>query len=89
MYTVLIDEQSSDVTRDGFLVGMTVNNIGVGVHYLCLAEHPYYQQEFGWNSEDFPCATMIGRTTVSLPLSAEVGDGDVSDVEDAVRLVLG
>ena len=90
LYTVLVDPQrTGGLSRDAFLTGMTHHNIGVGVHYLSLTEHPYYQSRFGWALEDFPHATRIGRQTVSLPLSAKLNDDDVTDVIRAVRDVLG
>lgn len=89
LYTLLIDEESCGINRDAFLNGMTANNIGVGVHYLSLPEHPYYQATFRWVPEQYPNAFRIGRQTVSLPLSAKMTDGDVEDVILAVRRVLG
>ena len=44
LYTLLIDEQRTGVTRDAFLEAMTRQNIGVGVHYLSIPEHPYYRE---------------------------------------------
>ena len=76
------------ISRDAFLEGMTRQNIGVGVHYLSIPEHPYYQDRFGWQPEDYPHATRIGRQTVSLPLSPKLTAGDVADVIKATRLVL-
>jgi dTDP-4-amino-4,6-dideoxygalactose transaminase len=67
---------------------MTAHNIGVGVHYLSIPEHPYYQQTFGWKPEDYPHAMRIGRQTVSLPLSAKLTDGDVEDVINAVQQII-
>lgn len=90
LYTVLVDEErTGGITRDAFLAGMTRNNIGVGVHYLSVPEHPYYKERFGWRPEAFPNAMRIGRQTVSLPLSARLDDEDVDDVIRAVRSVLG
>ena len=89
LYTILIDEEKTGISRDGFLNAMTANNIGVGVHYLSIPEHPYYQKTFGWKPEDYPNAMRIGRRTVSLPISAKLEDGDVGDVVEAVRRVLG
>jgi dTDP-4-amino-4,6-dideoxygalactose transaminase len=63
---------------------MTAQGIGVGVHYLSIPEHPYYQKTFGWKREDFPNAMQIGRQTVSLPISAKLTDNDVCDVIRAV-----
>ncbi|HQA92341.1 MAG TPA: DegT/DnrJ/EryC1/StrS family aminotransferase, partial [Sedimentisphaerales bacterium] len=67
---------------------MTARNIGVGVHYLSLPEHPFYQERFGWRPEDYPQAMRIGRQTVSLPLSAKLKEGDVDNVIRAVEGVL-
>lgn len=88
LYTILVDEAQAGISRDAFLEGMTRQNIGVGVHYLSIPEHPYYQDRFGWQPEDYPHATRIGRQTVSLPLSPKLTAGDVADVIKATRLVL-
>jgi dTDP-4-amino-4,6-dideoxygalactose transaminase len=67
---------------------MNNENIGVGVHYLSIPEHPYYQKKFAWRPEDYLNAMRIGRQTISLPLSAKLRDEDVEDVIKAVRKVL-
>jgi dTDP-4-amino-4,6-dideoxygalactose transaminase len=89
LYTILIDEQRAGLRRDDFLEAMTAENIGVGVHYLSIPEHQYYQRRFGWRPEQFPNAMRLGRQTVSLPLSARLTDADVDDVITAVRRILG
>jgi dTDP-4-amino-4,6-dideoxygalactose transaminase len=89
LYTILVDERRTGVARDAFLTAMTEENIGVGVHYLSLPEHKYYQDRFGWRPEDYPNAMQIGRTTVSLPLSPNLTDGDVEDVITAVKKSCG
>lgn len=85
LYTILINEQRCGISRDEFLDAMTARNIGVGVHYLSIPEHPYYQQTFGWQPEDYPYAMRIGRQTISLPLSAKLTGEDVMDVIGAVK----
>lgn len=88
LFNILIDQEKVGISRDGFLDRMTAQGIGVGVHYLSLPEHPYYQQTFGWKPEDYPNAMQIGRQTVSLPISAKLSVQDVSDVVLAVNSVL-
>jgi dTDP-4-amino-4,6-dideoxygalactose transaminase len=85
LYTVTVDEASVGRSRDEFLNAMTQQNVGVGVHYLSIPEHLYYQKTFGWKPEDYPHAMRIGRQTVSLPLSAKLTDEDVEDVIRAVK----
>jgi len=88
LYTILIDEEKAVISRDAFLDAMTAHNIGVGVHYLSIPEHPYYRERFGWKPEDFPQVQRVGRRTVSLPLSARLTEPDIEDVIQAVRTIL-
>jgi len=88
LYTILVDESETGIARDDFLNAMSARNIGVGVHYLSIPEHPYYQKTFGWKPEDYPNAMRIGRSTVSLPLSPKLTDDDVDDVVRAVTEIL-
>jgi len=88
LYTVLIDPERTNLTRDQFIADMTTENIGVGVHYQSIPVHPYYQERFGWRPEDNPYSFRIGQQTVSLPLSPKLTDRDVADVVRAVYKVL-
>lgn len=89
LFTVLVGDGQTGVERDAFLDRMTAEGIGVGVHYMSIAEHPYYRERFGWTPAMFPEAMTIGRQTVSLPLSAALSDEDVADVIEAVRRAVG
>jgi dTDP-4-amino-4,6-dideoxygalactose transaminase len=88
LYTVLINEGETGITRDAFIIRLHGCNIGTGVHYRSIPVHPVYQRRFGWRPEDYPNAQAIGQSTVSLPLSAKLSDEDVEDVIAAVRHVL-
>lgn len=88
LYTLLLDTDKLKITRDQFLDLMTKSNIGIGVHYIALHLHPYYQQTYGYKQGDFPNAEWISERTVSLPLSAKLGDEDVEDVINAVKSIL-
>ena len=84
LYTLLLDINHLKITRDQFLDEMTKQNIGVGVHFIALHLHPYYQEAFGYKKGDFPNAEWVSDRTVSLPLSAKLTDEDVEDVIEAV-----
>lgn len=88
LFTVMVDEARTGVARDTFLDRMTSQGIGIGVHYLSLPEHPYYQQALGWKPEDYPHAMRAGRQIVSLPISPKLCEQDLVDVETAVRRCL-
>lgn len=88
LFTVLVDQERSGISRDDFLGAMTREGIGMGVHYLSVPEHPYYQKTFGWSKADYPWAFKIGRETVSLPLSAKLTNEEVSRIIQAARKIL-
>ena len=83
-----MDDKKSGLSRDDFLNKMNGENIGVGVHYLSIPEHPYYQRTFGWKAEGYPHAMQIGRQTVSLPLSPKLTDNDVLRIINAVKRII-
>ena len=89
LFTMVIDEARSGIKRDELLDRMTEQGIGIGVHYLSLPEHPYYQTTFGWRPEDYPNAARVGRAILSLPMSAKLEEADVTDVITAVSKIFG
>jgi len=88
LYTILIDKKIAGFSRDSFFTKMNSEEVGVGVHYLSIPEHPYYKKQFGWKVKDYPNAMKIGRETVSLPLSPNLSDYDVDRVVNTVKKIL-
>ena len=85
LYTILINEDQTGISRDDFIIKLHKKNIGTGVHYLSIPEHPIYQKRYNWSAEDYPNAMKIGQETVSLPLSPKLTDEDVCAVVEAVK----
>jgi len=85
LYTLMIDRETSGVTRDEFMHRMHERNIGTGVHYVGVHLHPWYRDNLGTSAADFPNASWISERTVSIPLSPHLHDDDVGDVIAAVR----
>ncbi|HEY3175617.1 MAG TPA: DegT/DnrJ/EryC1/StrS family aminotransferase [Candidatus Polarisedimenticolia bacterium] len=88
LYTLLLDVERLRVDRDTVVEDLKREGIGTGIHFISLHLHPYYRDRFGFAPEGFPNARHISERTLSLPLSASLGDRDVQDVIDAVRKVL-
>ena len=85
LYTLRIPSEEAGCTRDQFLERMTAHGIGVGVHYLSVPDHPYYQQRYGWVGQDYPRAFRFGQETVSLPLSPKLTEAEVGRIIETVR----
>lgn len=88
LYTLLLDTDKLEITRDQFLDEMTKRNIGVGVHCIGLHLHPYYQKTLGYKRGDFPNAECVSDRTISIPLSPKLMDEDVEDVIAAVKEII-
>lgn len=89
LYTLLVDQKKTDITRDMLLTKLHQQNIGTGVHYIALHLQPYYQAAFGYKRNDLPNSEFISDRTLSIPLSANLTDEDVQDVISALKYVLG
>jgi dTDP-4-amino-4,6-dideoxygalactose transaminase len=76
---------ATPLSRDALMEALFKRNIGTGVHYTALHQHRFYKEKYGCTTADFPKAEAIGASTLSLPLSASMSDGDVQDVIEAVR----
>lgn len=87
LYTILVDANVSGITRDEFLNKMQEKKIGVGVHYLAIPEFEFYSKRYNWNLSDYPVAVGVGRSIVSLPISARLTDEDVGDVVRSVSSI--
>jgi dTDP-4-amino-4,6-dideoxygalactose transaminase len=88
LFTIRINKKNSGITRDDFLKEFHKRNIGCGVHYLSIPEHPYYKKTFIWKPEDYPHAYKYGRETVSIPLSPKLSDDDTDDVISAIKEII-
>ena len=84
LYTLLLDIDNIDLTRDQMIVELHKRGIGTGVHYRALHLHQYYRERFGYKPEDFPNANWISDRTFSIPLSANLSDYEVNRVIAAV-----
>ena len=76
-------------TRDQIVAAMAAENIGTGVHYVPVHQQPYYKRRYRLSDSDFPNASKLGRSTLSLPLSADLTDENISSVCVALHRILG
>jgi dTDP-4-amino-4,6-dideoxygalactose transaminase len=88
LFTCLVDERRTRVTRDRLLAELHALRIGSGVHYRPVHLLSFYRRTYGHREGDLPNAEYIGARTLSLPFSGALTDDDAADVVRAVRTVL-
>ena len=85
LYTLQIDKKKTGFNRDEFIQKLHNKNIGTGVHYLSIPEHPYYKKKYKWKIKDYPNSLKIGRQTVSLPLSSKLSSNEIKYIVNNVK----
>jgi dTDP-4-amino-4,6-dideoxygalactose transaminase len=89
LFTCLVDDARTTVTRDEGLARLHALRIGAGVHYRPVHQHPWYHRTYGARTGHLPNAEWAGARTLSLPLTAGMTDEDAADVVRALRLIFG
>jgi dTDP-4-amino-4,6-dideoxygalactose transaminase len=89
LYTCIVDDARTNVTRDEVMARLHALRIGAGVHYRPVHEHPWYRHTYGARTGRLPNAEWVGARVFSLPLTGSMTDEDAADVVRALRLILG
>ena len=87
LFTPLLVLEKLGVDRQTIIAALDAENIGVGIHYIPVHQHPYYRQQFGFVDSDFPNASFVGARTISLPLSSAMSEQDVDDMATALTRI--
>lgn len=82
LYTVRLPDEKK---RDTFMRSLTELGIGCTVNYRPLSSLTFFRTQLHMRDGDYPNATAIGETTVSLPLYPNLTDAEVAHVIDSVR----
>jgi len=85
LFTLQIMKEKCGIGRDQFRNRMNVLKVGTGLHYISLHMQKYYRRRYGFKRNDFPNASKLSETTVSLPLYPWLEDDDVDYIINAVR----
>jgi dTDP-4-amino-4,6-dideoxygalactose transaminase len=89
LYTILIDEEQSGISRDDLRVLLHRSGVSTSVHFAALHLHQYYVERFGYRRGMFPIAEAISDRTLSLPLSSGMTDAAVDRVVEVLHELLG
>lgn len=88
LYVIRVREELLKIDRSGFIEELKVENIGTSVHFIPIYRHPFYQDKFHWQKNDFPVTEEVYRGLISLPLYPKMSTEDVQDVIRAVTRIV-
>ena len=81
-----IDFEELGITRTSLMAGLKALGIGTQVHYIPIANQPYYKARYG--EQKFDGADSYYSTCLTLPLFPQMDDSDVQYVADSVAKLL-
>lgn len=87
MFCVLLPLSRMRITRQAFIADMAARQIGIGVSYEAMHLTTLFRNK-GHREGEHPNAERIGRETVTLPLMADMTEGEVDRVCDALADIL-
>ncbi len=87
LFPIKLRVESLSIDRNTFMEELKTAGVGCSVHWRPLHLHPYYEQTFGWRSNDFPVATAEWLRLISLPIFPGMTEYEIGHVIDSVRNV--
>ena len=86
LFAITLNLDKLSVDRDKIREALRAENIHTQIHFTPIHQHPYYDN-LGTDN-DFPVATKIYNTMLSIPMFPKMTDQDVEDVINAIKKVI-
>lgn len=88
LFPIRLNLDSLRIDRAQAIEELRARRIGVSVHFIPLHRQPFYANQYGYLTEDFPVAEREYPRLISLPIYSTMSDDDVSSVVHAVTDVV-
>lgn len=82
---VYVVRLAAGIDRDRALARLAERGIPARPYFSPLHLQPYFRSMFGFSEGDFPVTERVAASTLALPFSSRLPDGDVARVADALR----
>ena len=86
VYVVRLDPR---IDRDGLIGRLAGLGIPARPYFSPLHLQPFYQSELGFKPGDFPVTERVAASTLAIPFSSRLTEGEVGRVADALREAVG
>ena len=88
LYTILIDFEKLNKTRNQVMQELKAENIGTQVLYIPVHLQPYYSKKYGFKKGDFPAAEKYYQSCLSIPIFPHLKKYEVNHVIDKINLIV-
>ncbi|MFQ5353063.1 MAG: DegT/DnrJ/EryC1/StrS family aminotransferase [Candidatus Binatia bacterium] len=88
LYIIRIDSDVVRCSRSQVIESLKEDNIGSSVHFIPAHYHPFFQRRLGYSRVDFPNASGLYESSISLPFFPSMGDDDVKAVARSLERIM-
>lgn len=88
LYIIKLKLDKLKITRDEFMNLMIGENIGVSVHFLAIHKFSYYKETFNLTDLDFPNASKISDSIISLPFYPKMTEDEINYVCNKIKEII-
>ena len=74
LFVIRLDLKRWSISRNSFIEKMNKRGIGLAVHYKPIHQLSYYQKKYDFNLNEFPIASSLYESIVSLPIYPRLTD---------------
>jgi len=85
LYAVRLRDEQLRIGRDALIEHLKEQGIATSVHFIPLHQHSFYREALHVEPKDFPVASRVGETILSLPLFTLMEFADLDYVAEVVR----
>jgi perosamine synthetase len=85
VYVALLDEEYSVEQRKQILVGLRSRGIACNNYFPPIHLQPFYVDQFGYQSGDFPVTERICERTIALPFFSEMAESEIEYVVKSLK----
>lgn len=86
LYTILVAPPEK---RDEFMTALMESGVNCSINFRPLSHFTLFREKFGMNGKDYPAATRMGYSTVTLPLYPSLENEEVEYIIETVITAAG
>ncbi|MFB6182327.1 MAG: UDP-4-amino-4,6-dideoxy-N-acetyl-beta-L-altrosamine transaminase [Candidatus Magasanikbacteria bacterium] len=84
LYVVTLDSERLMSSKKEIFKELRDRNVGVHVHYVPIYKHPYYQENFDFNEDEYPKTEELYDRILTLPMFPQMS---IEDCENVVEIL--
>lgn len=80
LFPIRLRLEQLTINRNEFIERLRQSGVGCSVHWRPLHLHPFYEETYGWRSEELPAATRVWERLISLPIFPGMRGAEIEQV---------